>query len=112
MRDESNPAGKQECVINSNEGQCNSAEIHELDTKQEPGKPLTQYALAAAVIEENHIIHIPKMSAFLVSGTKDDKYAITLFPKENCQCPATGHWYHILVAKMSIGKPIEEKTYG
>ena len=50
-RDESNPAGKQECVINSNEGQGNAAEIHVLDKKQEPVKPLTQYALPAAVIE-------------------------------------------------------------
>ena len=33
---------------------------------------MTQFALAAAVIEENRIIHVPKMSTFLVSGTKDD----------------------------------------
>ena len=72
-------------------------------------KYMTQYALAATVIEENRIIHVLKMSTFLVSGTNDDKYAVTLFPKEKCQCPASGNCYHILAAKMSIGKPIEEQ---
>ena len=37
------------------------------------------------------------------------KYAVTLFPKEKCQCPATGNCCHILAAKMSIGKPMEER---
>ena len=49
------------------------------------------------------------MITFLVSGTYDDKYTVTLFPKEKCQCPASGNCYHILAAKMSIGKPIEEQ---
>ena len=48
------------------------------------------------------------MSAFMVSGTKGDKYVVSLFPNEPCQCPATGTCYHILAAELLIGKPIEQ----
>ena len=43
------------------------------------------------------------MGAFMVQGSKGSKYAVTLFPKENCQCPSTGECYHIIAAKISIG---------
>ena len=43
------------------------------------------------------------MQTFVVEGSRGDKYAVTLFPKEKCQCPSTGECYHILAAKLSIG---------
>ena len=106
------PVQKQDSEIHSNiTGQANAGKVIVLNKQTVPTKHMTQYALVAAVIEENRIMHVPKMSAFLVSGNKDDKYAVTLFPKEICLCPATGHCYHILAAKMSIGKPIEGRKH-
>ena len=54
------------------------------------------------VLQDNTITLVPTMGAFMVQGSKGSKYAVTLFPKENCQCP-TGECYHIIAAKMSIG---------
>lgn len=45
----------------------------------------------------------PESQSFVVEGSKGDKYAVTLAPKEVCQCPSVGTCYHILAAKMSVG---------
>ena len=44
------------------------------------------------------------MQCFLVKGTKDARYAVQLFSKQTCQCPSTSQCYHIVAAKMSIGR--------
>ena len=54
------------------------------------------------MVQEKLVMHVPEMGSFMVQGSRD-KYAVTLFPKEKCQCPSTGTCYHILAAKMSIG---------
>ena len=83
---------------------------------KEPGerpvsvRNLSQAALAKSVIQENRICHVSKMGAFLVEGSKGDKYAVSLFPKETCQCPSTGECYHILAAKMSVGMPVSNQN--
>ena len=41
----------------------------------------------------------------MVDGSRGDKYAVSLFPNEKCQCPSTGTCYHILAAKISVGFP-------
>lgn len=69
----------------------------------------TQAALAQAVIDEKRIFHCAVMQTFIVQGSKSDKYAVTLHPKEKCQCGSTGTCYHILAAKKSIGLDIEQK---
>ena len=70
---------------------------------------LTQAAMAQAVIDEQRIQQVPGMSSFVIKGNRDDNYAVTLFPKEHCQCPATTTCHHILAARKSVGMPIEEK---
>ena len=51
------------------------------------------------------------MKCFVVKGSCGQKYAVTLFPKETCQCPSTRHCRHILSAMMAIGfEPGEDKN--
>lgn len=69
----------------------------------------TQAALAQAVIDENRIYHCSKMQTFIVEGSKNDKYAVSLHPKEKCQCPSTGTCYHILAVRKSVGLDIGRK---
>ena len=66
---------------------------------------LSQRALAETVVREKHVHHVPGMGVFMVEGSKGDKYAVSLFPKEKCQCPSTNLCYHILAAQLSIGMP-------
>ena len=40
----------------------------------------------------------------------DKPQVVTLFPKEHCSCPATSKCYHILAAKLSIGKSDDIKS--
>ena len=50
------------------------------------------------------------MKCFVVKGIRGQKYAVTLFPKETCQCPSTSRCRHILSAMMAIGfEPGEDK---
>ena len=61
------------------------------------------------MVDENRIIHVAKISVFMVSGSNGDKYAVSLFPKEKCECPAVRNCYHILAARISIGQNLHEK---
>ena len=50
------------------------------------------------------------MKCFVVKGSRDNKYAVTLFPKETCNYPSASRCRHILSAMMAIGKePGEDK---
>ena len=73
----------------------------------------SQYALADCVIEGNEIIFVPQMAAFMVKGSRGEKYSVLLFPKEKCSCPATNLCYHIIAAMKSIGMDIpgEKKVF-
>lgn len=53
------------------------------------------------------VIHVPQMTSFMVEGLTGQKYAVSLFPKESCQCPSSTTCYHILAAKLSVNLPIE-----
>ena len=55
--------------------------------------------------QEGRIRHVLEMGAFMVDGSLGDKYAVSLFPNEKCQCPSTGICYHILAAMISVGLP-------
>ena len=53
------------------------------------------------------------MKCFVVKGSRGQKYAVTLFPKETCPCPSTRRCRHILSAMMAIGlEPVEDKKVG
>ncbi|XP_060607618.1 uncharacterized protein LOC132759787 [Ruditapes philippinarum] len=68
----------------------------------------SQKSLAVKTIAEQGIVLVPEMGAFMVRGNKDNKYSVTLFPKESCSCPATSRCYHILAAMIAIGMPIPD----
>lgn len=48
------------------------------------------------------------MQEFTIKGTTGKKYAVTLFPKEICQCPSTG--FFLLYCCFSIGLDAETNT--
>ena len=59
--------------------------------------------MAEQLVMSGDVKHIPEMECFIVKGSDDKKYAVTLHPKEKCQCPSTTTCYHILAAKYSTG---------
>ena len=73
----------------------------------------TQLSLAMNTLNNNGIVLVPEMGAFMVKGSKNDKYSVTLFPNEKCNCPSTTRCYHIIAAMLAIGMPIpnEKKKY-
>ena len=74
---------------------------------------ISQRALADAVVREKRVRHVVEMGAFMVEGSRGDKNAVSLYPKEKCQCPSTGTCYHILTARISSGLPTrdEKRTF-
>ena len=89
------------------------SELNETNEKEQNDKTDnkidTQEDLAKKVISSDGVKLVSEMNAFMVCGLKDKKYTVTLFPKEECQCPATGTCYHIIAAKLSIGIKNTEK---
>ncbi|VDI35358.1 Hypothetical predicted protein [Mytilus galloprovincialis] len=73
-------------------------------------KDLTQKSLARLAVENGHVTFVQQQRAFMVKGTQGTNYAVTLLPKETCQCPSTTHCYHIIAAKLFIGDEIDSKT--
>lgn len=61
-----------------------------------------------AAIAQKKVYHCPESQSFIVEGSKGDKYAVTLAPKEVCQCPSVSVCYHIIAVRMSVG--IEAKN--
>lgn len=71
----------------------------------------TQKSLALSAIAQKKVFLCPESQSFVVEGSKGDKYAVTLAPKEECQCPSIGTCYHIIAARMSVGLEAKsEKT--
>ena len=48
-----------------------------------PQTNISQRALADAVVREGRIRHVLEMGAFMVDGSRGDKYAVSLFPNES-----------------------------
>ena len=70
---------------------------------------LSQNSLPRLTVENGNVSFVQQQKAFMVTGTQRKVYAVTLLPKEKCQCPSTTQCYHILAAKMYIGDDIENK---
>ena len=62
----------------------------------------SQEGHANMVIFDKGIALVPEMGGFMVKGENNKLYAVKLFPKESCQCPATGRCYHIIAARKRI----------
>ena len=77
-----------------------STEVPEINRDRDR---MSQRAMAADLVSKGKVVHVPNMGSFMVEGTGGLKYAVSLFPKESCQCPSTTRCYHILAAQMSVG---------
>lgn len=72
--------------------------------KKQKRNKLSQKSLALRAIGDHGIALVPEMGCFLVKGDCSKMYAVTLYPKETCQCPSTGRCYHIISARMATGQ--------
>ncbi|CAC5412487.1 unnamed protein product [Mytilus coruscus] len=72
-------------------------------------KNLSQKSLARLTVENDNVTFVQQQKAFMVKGTQGNIYAVTLLPKETCQCPSTTQCYHILAAKMFLGDETDNK---
>jgi len=69
--------------------------------------PNSQLGLAYQAIQDKRV-SIVKSGCWMVIGTDDTTpYAIRLFPKETCSCPAVNTCYHILACKIMIGQNVD-----
>ena len=69
---------------------------------------LSQTQRAKCVTEDNKISIDSKLHTFIIMGSTCP-HAVTLHPKETCSCPSTTECYHIMAAKMAIGKQEDVK---
>jgi len=69
---------------------------------------LSQAQRAKRVIEDNKISFDSKLHTFTILGSACP-LVVTLYPKETYSCPTTTECYHIMVAKMAIGKQEDVK---
>ncbi|CAG2203434.1 unnamed protein product [Mytilus edulis] len=82
------------------------AEIERVTADEESAEqkePLCQRSMAIEAVRNGKVVHVPSLKTFVVEGSRGDKYAVSLFPKEKCVCPSTGTCFHIMAAKISIG---------
>ena len=76
-----------------------SMQATENDRRYRPQRPF-----AVDVIKNRRIWQVPECGSWIVQCSRDDEYAVTLFPSEKCSSSALGNCYHIQAAKMSIGQ--------
>lgn len=71
-------------------------------------KSRSQFLIAIHTIQKGGIVLVPEMSAFMVKGSKSDKYSVTLFQVEICNCPSTTRCFHKVAVMLPIGMPVPE----
>ena len=106
--------GNQDRKITGDSGDNGDDEDYEYeDSRILVDRCTSQRSLAIVTLKEKRIVHVPETGAFIVTGSKGDKYAVQIFPVSKCNCPSLGDCYHILAAKMSIGmeEAKDKKTY-
>ena len=69
--------------------------------------PNSQLGLAYQAIQ-NKQVSLVNSGCWMVMGTDGTTpYAVRLYPKESCSCPASGVCYHILACKIMIGQNVD-----
>ena len=63
-----------------------------------------QRSFAVDVIKNKRIWHVPESACWIVRGSKEDNYAVSLYSTEKCSCSALGNCYHLQAVKMGIGQ--------
>lgn len=72
--------------LTKDEATCQNQETPEENDQKSTST--TQRSLALSAIRDNKVHLHTSAKSFVVEGTKGDKYAVTLHPKESCQCGA------------------------
>ena len=91
-----------------------SSQANDADTSNDASastsalQSLSQKERAKRVLQENKISCDLKLHTFTVMGSTRP-HVVTLHPKETCSCPSKTQCYHILAAKMAIGKKEDPK---
>lgn len=68
----------------------------------------TQIGLALDALHKKHVT-LADNGCWVVKGTDGTTpYAVTLFPKEVCSCPAAKTCYHLMACKLMIGQKIDD----
>ena len=100
-----------ECLDIDLQDECeNNDEPKVTDHSRKPSAPQSQIGLARDAIHQKRV-HLADTGCWLVKGS-DGKtpYAVTLYPKETCSCPAVKACYHIMTCKLMIGLSVEDIT--
>lgn len=100
-----------ECLDIDLQDECeNNDEPKVTDHSRKPSAPQSQIGLARDAIHQKRV-HLADTGCWLVKGS-DGKtpYAVTLYPKETCSCPAVKACYHIMACKLMIGLSVEDIT--
>jgi len=81
------------------------------DTQQNiKQKGYSQLALANEAITDKRVT-LSEKGCWIVRREDDETpYAVRLFPKETCSCPAVKMCYHIMACKLMIGQEIHDDT--
>ena len=70
--------------------------------------PTTQLRLAYEAIQSKRV-SLVNSGCWMVVGTDGSTpYAVRLFPKETCTCPAAGLCYHLIACKLMIGQKVDD----
>ena len=89
MMTESETKQDDEVRIQVNEVNLTAVDDMPSEGRSAAQRNISQRALADAAVREGRVRHVLEMGAFMVEGSRGDKYAVSLFPKEKCQCPST-----------------------
>ena len=94
----------------NNDGSNSSTENEDDDSVNEPmkGVPSTQLGLVYQAIQ-NRQVTLANSGCWMVMGADGaTPYAVRLFLKEICSCPAASVCYHILACKIMIGQDFDK----
>lgn len=84
-----------------------SASAADKGTKRQM-KSQSQLALAYEAINDDRVT-LTEKGCWIVRGSDDETpYAVRLFPKETCSCPAVKMCYHLIACKLMIGQDVDD----
>ena len=70
--------------------------------------PTTQLGLAYEAIQSKRVSLVNSGCWMIVGTDGSTPYAVRLFPKETCTCPAAGLCYHLIACKLMIGQKVDD----
>ena len=101
---------KENCTTNSDAVLTDDPPSTRLVNNKQKSKGSSQLALAQEALSDNRVT-LTDNGCWMVRATDNETpYAVRLFPKEFCSCPAVKMCYHIIACKLKIGQDVDETT--